>query len=52
MDEDYDMAVPANIDFSMNASLNKIEYDGLLLTEAKGVIIIKDGILDHGGFEY
>jgi hypothetical protein len=45
-EEEYDMAIPANIDFIMNANLKKIEYDGLLLTEAKGVIIIKDGILD------
>jgi hypothetical protein len=45
-EEEYDMAIPANIDFIMNANLKKIEYDGLLLTDAKGVIIIKDGILD------
>ncbi len=45
-EESYDMAVPANIDFIMKANLKKIEYDGLLLTEAKGSLIIKDGILD------
>jgi hypothetical protein len=45
-EEAYDMAIPANLDFIINANLKKIEYDGLLLTEAKGVIIIKDGILD------
>jgi hypothetical protein len=45
-EETYDMAIPANIDFIMNANLKKIEYDGLLLTDAKGVVIIKDGILD------
>ena len=45
-EEAYDMAIPANLNFVMNANLKKIEYDGLLLTDAKGVIIIKDGILD------
>lgn len=45
-EEVYDMAVPANISFVMNAHLKKIEYDGLLLTDAKGAIIIKNGILD------
>ena len=45
-EEANDMAVPTNLDFIMNANLKKIEYDGLLLTDAKGVIIIKDGILD------
>jgi AsmA-like protein len=45
-EEVYDMAVPANIDFIMTADLKKIEYDGLLLTEAKGAIVIKNGILD------
>lgn len=41
-----DMAIPANIDFVMNAKLKKIEYDGLLLTDANGDLIIKNGILD------
>jgi len=45
-DEAYDMSIPANIDFVMNADLKSIEYDGLFLTEAKGDLIIKDGILD------
>ncbi len=45
-EEAYDMAVPADIDFIMNANFKKIEYDGLLLTDAKGALIIKDGILD------
>jgi hypothetical protein len=45
-EEAYDMAIPANLDFIINANLKKIEYAGLLLMDAKGVIIIKDGILD------
>lgn len=45
-EEAYDMAVPANLDFTLNAKINKIEYDGLVLTDANGVLIIKDGILD------
>ena len=45
-EEVYDMAIPANLDFTMNANLEKIEYDGLILTDAQGVVIIKDGILD------
>ncbi len=47
MDEEvYDMAVPATIDFVMKANIKKIEYDGLILTDANGLLIIKDGILD------
>ncbi len=46
VEEEYDMAVPANINFVMNANLKKIEYDGLLLTDATGNIIIKNGILN------
>jgi len=42
----YDMAIPADLDFIMNANIKEIEYDGLFLTDAKGAIIIKDGILD------
>lgn len=45
-EETYDTAIPANINFVMNANLKKIEYDGLLLTDAKGAIIVKNGILD------
>ncbi|MCF6352840.1 MAG: AsmA family protein [Cyclobacteriaceae bacterium] len=45
-EESYDTAIPKNIDFVMRANLKKIEYDGLLLTDAKGKLIIKDGILD------
>ena len=45
-DEAYDLSIPADLDFTMNANLKKIEYDGLLLSDAKGVILIKDGILD------
>lgn len=45
-EETYDTAIPKNIDFVMNANLKNIEYDGLFLTDAKGKLIIKDGILD------
>ena len=45
-EEVYDLAIPANLDFIMNANLKRIEYDGLILTDAKGVIAIKEGILD------
>ena len=44
-EETYDMAVPANLDFIMSANIKNIEYDGLLLTDAKGEVIIKEGIL-------
>ena len=45
-DEAYDTSIPKNINFVMDANLKKIEYDGLLLTDAKGALIIKDGVLD------
>ena len=45
-EETYDTAIPKNIDFVMSANLAQIEYDGLFLTDAKGKLIIKDGILD------
>lgn len=38
-------AIPANIDFTMNARLASIEYDGLQLTDAQGTIKVKEGIL-------
>ncbi len=44
--ETYDTSIPKNIDFVMKANLKKIEYDGLLLTDAKGSLIIKNGILE------
>ncbi|VAW28964.1 hypothetical protein MNBD_BACTEROID06-252, partial [hydrothermal vent metagenome] len=45
-EESYDTSIPKNIDFVIKANLKKIEYDGLLLTDAKGGLIIKDGVLD------
>lgn len=40
-----DIEVPANIDFTMDANLKKIVYDGLTLSNARGKIIVRDGIL-------
>jgi hypothetical protein len=38
--------VPANIDFTLMADLDKILYQNTTLANAKGTIIIKDGILN------
>ena len=45
-EESNDMAVPATINFIMDANIKNIAYDGLILTDAKGALIIKEGILD------
>ncbi|MCB0504014.1 MAG: AsmA family protein [Cyclobacteriaceae bacterium] len=45
---DYSYAaieVPKDIDFVMDANLAKIVYDGLTLNNAKGKIIVRDGVL-------
>jgi len=45
-EESYDMSVPATIDFIMDAKIKNIEYEGLILTDANGALIIRNGILD------
>ncbi|MDR2383206.1 MAG: hypothetical protein LBD76_04900 [Prevotellaceae bacterium] len=39
------IVLPSNIDFAVNASINKILYDNLNLTNAKGTVTIKDHTL-------
>lgn len=44
--------IPGNIDFVLTASMNKILYDNLTLDNAKGRIIIRDGVLNLDGFGF
>jgi hypothetical protein len=39
------IVLPSNVDFSVNASIGKILYDNLNLTNAKGMITVKDHTL-------
>jgi hypothetical protein len=39
------IVLPSNVDFAINASIGKILYDNLNLTNAKGTIMIKDHTL-------
>jgi hypothetical protein len=39
------IVLPSNVDFSINASIGKILYDNLNLTNAKGMIAVKDHTL-------
>ncbi len=38
--------IPKNLDFILNSDLKKIKYDKMLITNAKGKILIKNGKLD------
>jgi hypothetical protein len=44
--------IPKNIDFTLNSSIGTINYDNLVLTDFKGMLFVKDGILrmDQVGF--
>ncbi|MDR0384830.1 MAG: AsmA family protein [Prevotellaceae bacterium] len=39
------IVLPSNVDFSINASIKKILYDNIILTNAKGTIAVKDHTL-------
>jgi hypothetical protein len=39
------IVLPSNVDFVINASINKILYDNLNLTDAKGTVTVKDHTL-------
>ncbi len=38
--------IPKNLDFTLNSDLKKIKYDKMLITDAKGKILVKNGKLD------
>lgn len=46
-----DNAVPKNIDFSMKAQIDEILYDNMDITNVKGDLKIKDGIVDMSGLK-
>jgi len=41
--------IPKNLDFVLNSNLKKIKYDKMLISDAKGKIIVKNGKLDLNG---
>lgn len=44
--------IPKNIDFVLAAQMDKILYDDMVMDDARGRIIIKDGIMDLDGFGF
>jgi hypothetical protein len=46
-----DNAVPKNISFVMDATIDKIIYDNMNITEVAGELLIKDGIVDMSGLK-
>jgi len=45
--------IPTNIDFTMEAELGQLDYDGLLLNELQGSLQVVDGqlLIDRSGFK-
>jgi hypothetical protein len=49
-EENYSVIeVPKNIDFVFNAEVDKIIYENIILTNAKGAIIVKNGVVNLNG---
>ena len=46
-----DNAVPKNINFVLNAKIDKILYDGMDITAVTGDLVIKEGIVDMSGLK-
>ena len=46
------MAVPRNLDFEFSSTIKNIYYDNLRLTNAQGLLIVRDGILDMGNLQF
>ncbi len=41
--------IPKNIDFTLNSDIKEIKYDKMIISDAEGKIIIKNGKLDMNG---
>jgi hypothetical protein len=46
------IAIPKNVDFEFNSSIKNIYYDNLNLQNAKGLLIVRDGILDMSNLSF
>ena len=46
------VAIPRNIDFEFNSSINRILYDNLALQQAKGLLTVRDGVLDMSNLSF
>jgi hypothetical protein len=46
------VAIPRNIDFEFNSSINRILYDNLTLQQAKGLLTVRDGVLDMSNLSF
>jgi len=46
------VAIPRNIDFEFNSSVKNIYYDNLNLQNARGLLTIKDGVLDMSNLSF
>jgi len=44
--------VPANIDFALNSSIDKVFYDNLILENMKGMLFIRDGMVRMEGINF
>ncbi len=46
------VAIPRNIDFEFNSSIKQILYDNLNLQNAKGLLTVRDGVLDMSDLSF
>jgi len=46
------LAIPRNIDFEFNSSINKILYDNLSLNKTKGLLTVRDGVLEMSDLSF
>jgi uncharacterized protein involved in outer membrane biogenesis len=46
------VAIPRNIDFEFNSTINRIIYDNLNLQQAKGLLTVRDGVLDMSNLSF
>jgi uncharacterized protein involved in outer membrane biogenesis len=46
------VAIPRNIDFEFNSNIKQILYDNLNLQQAKGLLTVRDGVLDMSNLSF
>lgn len=46
------VAIPRNIDFMFDASINSLIYDNLNLKQARGLLTVRDGVLDMSNLSF
>lgn len=46
------VVIPKNVDFEFNSAIKNIYYDNLNLQKAKGLLTVRDGVLDISGLSF